>query len=80
MIKAALERIIPAQRVKTSLTDRLAYASDAGFYYLVPQAVVQPLTELETKLLFDFSVEWSIPLVFRGISRGWSKSAKAFRE
>jgi D-lactate dehydrogenase len=48
------------------LIDRISFASDAGFYHLVPKAVVQPRTESEIQALFALSRQEKIPLVFRG--------------
>ena len=42
-----LEAILPKERIKCRLIDLVAYASDAGFYYLRPKAVVQPVSEKE---------------------------------
>jgi D-lactate dehydrogenase len=58
--------LLGADRVKDSLMDRVSYASDAGFYYLVPEAVVQPATEEEVSALFAIAREEKKPLVFRG--------------
>lgn len=61
-----LKSLLGADRVKDSLMDRVSYASDAGFYYLVPEAVVQPSTDQEVAALFRISREENLPLVFRG--------------
>lgn len=61
----ALEVIIPESRVKSRLIDLVSYAPDAGFYYLLPKAVVQPVSEEEIKALFAFSKQHNIPLTFR---------------
>lgn len=60
-----LYTIIPKTRVKTSLVDRMAYAGDAGFYHLLPRAVVQPNSEKEIIDLFTLAQAQSIPLCFR---------------
>ncbi|SFH05682.1 FAD-binding and (Fe-S)-binding domain-containing protein [Pedobacter insulae] len=60
-----LESIIPADRIKARLIDLVSYASDAGFYYLRPTAVVQPVSEDEVKSLFQFSHQYKIPVTFR---------------
>jgi D-lactate dehydrogenase len=64
-IEKRLATILPAGRIKTRLIDILSYASDAGFYRLVPEAVVQPVNEAEVIALFGFSAQNNIPLVFR---------------
>jgi D-lactate dehydrogenase len=61
-----LQSLLPADRVKTRYIDRVTYGSDAGFYYLLPKAVVHPVSEKEIISLFGFSRQHSIPLVFRG--------------
>jgi D-lactate dehydrogenase len=60
-----LEDILPKERIKARLIDLVAYASDAGFYYLRPKAVVRPIAESEIVALFRFSHQHQIPLVFR---------------
>ncbi len=60
-----LASILPATRIKTRVVDLVSYASDAGFYHLMPKAVVQPVDEAEVIALFQFSRQYKIPLVFR---------------
>lgn len=60
-----LLEILPAQRVKTRLIDLLGYAADAGFYRLIPKAVVQPVSEAEIISIFKLSNLHQIPMVFR---------------
>lgn len=60
-----LESILPKERIKCRLIDLVAYASDAGFYYLRPKAVVQPINELEIISLLSFSHQHKIPITFR---------------
>lgn len=60
-----LSEILDPKRVLTSLLDRETFASDAGFYYLVPKAVVFPMSEEEIQSLFKWSIQSRIPLVFR---------------
>lgn len=73
-----LLKILPAERIKSRLIDRVSYASDAGFYYLLPQAVVQPVNEDEIRSLFRLSQEKNIPLVFR--TGGSSLSGQAITD
>ena len=70
-----LESIIPAARIKARLIDVVGYASDAGFYYLRPKAVVQPVSEQEVAALFSFSHQYQVPLTFR--TAGTSLSGQA---
>ncbi|MEO5945408.1 MAG: FAD-binding and (Fe-S)-binding domain-containing protein [Chitinophagaceae bacterium] len=57
--------LLPKERIKSRLIDLVAYAADAGFYYLLPKAVVQVVDEQEVVSLFNFSRQHNIPLVFR---------------
>lgn len=64
-LRQLLNAILPDERIKTKLIDVITYASDAGFYQLIPKAVVQPVNEEEIKQLFAFSHTHQIPIVFR---------------
>lgn len=64
-IGAELRKHFGEEKLKLSLTDRYAFAGDAGFYYLLPQAIVQPADENDIRKLFLFAKEFSAPLVFR---------------
>ncbi|WP_423146385.1 FAD-binding and (Fe-S)-binding domain-containing protein [Rubrolithibacter danxiaensis] len=64
-IKEELGKIIPESRLRTRYIDLVSFAADAGFYHLVPRAVVHPVSEEEIKQLFSFSHQHTIPLVFR---------------
>lgn len=77
-IATGLKEILPENRIKTRLIDLVAYASDAGFYYLRPKAVVQPISEIEIIALFRFSHEQQIPLTFR--TGGTSLSGQAITD
>lgn len=60
-----LFQLLPASRIRTRYIDLVSFASDAGFYFLLPKAVVQPVNESEIISLFAFSRRHKIPLVFR---------------
>ncbi len=62
---AALNTIIPKERIRDRYIDLVSFAADAGFYYLLPKAVVLPVSEEEIIQLFQFSSEKNIPIVFR---------------
>ncbi|PVY38497.1 FAD-binding and (Fe-S)-binding domain-containing protein [Pontibacter virosus] len=64
-IALLLESILPKARIRARLIDVVSYASDAGFYYLRPKAVVQPVSVEEIKQLFAFSHQHKAPLTFR---------------
>lgn len=70
-----LQNILPAERIKTRLIDRYAFASDASHFYLVPKAVVMPISTTEIQKLFAFSREKGINLTFR--AGGTSLSGQA---
>ena len=56
---------MPAARIRARYIDVVSFASDAGFYYLLPKAIVQPNSEAEIVQLFSFSHQHNIPIVFR---------------
>lgn len=60
-----LGKILPPSRIRARYIDLVSFASDAGFYYLLPKAVVQPVNEAEIISLFQFSVAHDLPVVFR---------------
>src|SRR5690242_9313193 len=60
-----LAHIIPEDRIRSRYIDRVSFAADAGFYYLLPIAVVQPINESEVVALFKFSKHHQTALVFR---------------
>jgi len=66
---------IDPKRFLTRRIERVAYASDASFYRLVPRAVVQPNSIEEIQALFRFSQEQRVPLTFR--AAGTSLSGQA---
>ncbi|MBI5703528.1 MAG: FAD-binding oxidoreductase [Chloroflexi bacterium] len=72
---ARLSQIIHPSRVHTRLIDRIAYANDASYFRLVPQAVVQPNSIGEIQALFKFTQQHKIPMTFR--AAGTSLSGQA---
>jgi D-lactate dehydrogenase len=70
-----LSAILPASRIHTRLIDRIAYANDASYFRLVPQAVVQPNSISEIQSLFQFTQQNKIPMTFR--AAGTSLSGQA---
>jgi len=70
-----LSSILPASRIRDRLIDRIAYANDASYFRLVPQAVVQPNSIGEIQSLFQFSQQNRIPMTFR--AAGTSLSGQA---
>ncbi len=64
-MREQLLKILPPERIRDRYIDLVSFASDAGFYYLLPKAVVQPLSEQEIISLFELSQSHNIPLVFR---------------
>jgi len=70
-----LRTILGSGRVLDRAIDRIAFSSDASFYSLIPQAIVQPATLEEIDALFHFSRTQKVPLVFR--AGGTSLSGQA---
>ena len=64
-ITKELNKILPESRIRAKYIDVMSFACDAGFYYLPPKAVVQPVNEVEIVSLFKFSHQHKIPIVFR---------------
>ncbi len=64
LIKDLLQ-VLPKNRVKAKLIDVISYASDAGFYHLIPKVVVQPENVEEVQKLFAISKKHNCPIVFR---------------
>jgi D-lactate dehydrogenase len=74
-LSALLADIVEPQRILTRFIDRIAFASDASFYRLIPQAVVLSRGIEEIQALFRFSHKQRIPLTFR--TAGTSLSGQA---
>jgi D-lactate dehydrogenase len=74
-IHQELSRVIQPSRVLTSSLHRIAYANDASYFRLVPQAVVQPNSIAEIQSLFKFTQQNKIPMTFR--AAGTSLSGQA---
>src|SRR6266498_1949839 len=74
-LQAQLSQVIPSPRTHTRLIDRIAYANDASYFHLVPQAVVQPTSISEIQALFKFTQGHRIPMTFR--AAGTSLSGQA---
>jgi D-lactate dehydrogenase len=74
-LQAQLSQIIHPSRVLTSYLHRIAYANDASYFRLVPQAVVQPNSIGEIQSLFKFTGQNKIPMTFR--AAGTSLSGQA---
>jgi D-lactate dehydrogenase len=70
-----LAAILDPDRVLGRPIDRIAYASDASIYRLVPAAVVRPASIEEVHALFAFCRARRLPLTFR--AAGTSLSGQA---
>ena len=70
-----LSSIFPSDRIKTRIVDRIAYSSDAGFYRLIPQAIVLPINVEEIKALLQNAQKNKIAVTFR--TGGTSLSGQA---
>jgi D-lactate dehydrogenase len=60
-----LQAFIEPARILTRPIDRIAFASDASLYRLIPRAVVQPVSTEEVRRLLAYSRERRVPLTFR---------------
>jgi hypothetical protein len=61
VLQKSLSAILPRERIKSRLIDLVSYASDAGFYHLIPKVVVQPASVEEVRQLFAFAA-MKVPL------------------
>ena len=61
----SLESLLPADRLKTRAIDLYARAGDASFYYLIPKAVVLPVSVEEIQSLFKIAKAHGTHLTFR---------------
>ena len=71
----SLPQVIDRARVLTRPIERIAYASDASFYRLIPQAVVLAKGIGDIQELFRFSQTQRVPMTFR--AAGTSLSGQA---
>ena len=74
-LRDALVSIVGPTRVLDRPVDRIAYASDASFYRLIPKAVVFAQDTDEVRALFRLSRERHLPMTFR--AAGTSLSGQA---
>jgi D-lactate dehydrogenase len=74
-LQSQLSQIVHPSRVLTSYLQRIAYANDASYFRLVPQAVVQPNSISEIQSLFKFTGQNKISMTFR--AAGTSLSGQA---
>lgn len=74
----ALAAIVGSGRVRSRAIDRIAWASDASFYRLVPEADVHARSVEEVRALFALSRARKMPLTFR--SAGTSLSGQAITD
>jgi D-lactate dehydrogenase len=64
-LKTSLLSLLPEERILTRPIERYAYANDASYFRLIPQAVVQAASIDEIRGLFHFSQQNRIPITFR---------------
>lgn len=57
---------IPKQRIFTDNLSRIAFASDASAYRLIPRCIVKVMDEDEARAVISLSFKLDIPLTFRG--------------
>ncbi|MDR3671340.1 MAG: FAD-binding and (Fe-S)-binding domain-containing protein [Holophaga sp.] len=77
-LRPSLEAIVGAGRVLDRPAERVAWSADAGFYQLIPQAVVFAGSVAEVQALFRLSREAGIPMTFR--AAGTSLSGQAISD
>jgi len=70
-----IERHIPAERIFTDDMRLLAWGTDAGFYRLVPQVVIQSANEKEIIEILKSAHKYKLPVTFRGAGTSLSGQA-----
>lgn len=71
-------RFIPRERIYTDELRRLAWGTDAGFYRLIPQIVIQATNEKEVAELLGLASQHELPVTFR--AAGTSLSGQAISD
>jgi D-lactate dehydrogenase len=64
-LRESLAAIVGPKRVLDRPVERVAFAADAGFYRLIPKAVVFAQSVEEIQALFRFSRQCGLPMTFR---------------
>ena len=77
-LRQSLETIVGSERILDRPVERVAWSADAGFYRLIPQAVVFAGSVEEVKSLFRLSHTRKVPMTFR--ASGTSLSGQAISD
>ncbi|HVR42051.1 MAG TPA: FAD-binding and (Fe-S)-binding domain-containing protein [Thermoanaerobaculia bacterium] len=77
-LRDRLERFLAPEQVLDREIDRIAWASDASFYRLIPRAVLRPATLDEIRGIFRFARESRMSVTFR--AGGTSLSGQAITD
>jgi D-lactate dehydrogenase len=77
-LRQALETIVSPERILDRPVERVAFAADAGFYRLIPRAVVFAQSIAEVQALFAYSHRSGTPMTFR--AAGTSLSGQAISD
>ncbi len=70
-----IQEYIPSERIYTDEMRLLAWGTDAGFYRLLPQIVIQSSTEKEIIAILKTATKYCLPVTFR--AAGTSLSGQA---
>lgn len=71
-------KFIPKERLFVDELRRLAWGTDAGFYRLIPQVVIQSASEEEVSKLLSIAHKYKLPATFR--AAGTSLSGQAISD
>ena len=77
-LRHALETILDPERILDRPVERVAWSADAGFYRLIPQAVVFAGSVKDVQSLFELSHTRKVPMTFR--AAGTSLSGQAISD
>ena len=78
LLRQSLEAILEPGLILDRPVERVAFAADAGFYRLIPKAVVFAQSVAEVQGLFRFSRQSGLPMTFR--AAGTSLSGQAISD
>lgn len=70
-----IQRHIPSDRIYTDDMRLLAWGTDAGFYRLLPQVVIQSANETEIVEILKTAGKYKLPVTFRGAGTSLSGQA-----
>ena len=72
-----IQKHIPNDRIYTDDMRLLAWGTDAGFYRMIPQVVIQSANETEIIEILKTAIRYKLPVTFRGAGTSLSGQLSA---